>query len=177
MPAQRALITWRNGEESMVVQSGMHGSKGTYAWIVPVPSKPSKIDSSPTYSMDLDRLRYKFHVLPLLDRTVAEPALGLGILLLACGLYGVIRPDRRRVLPIIVALFSGTVLFALIFPVFAGVERGAMGARVSTLESADVGPYHVDVVKSSDPGAMFSWLKERDGSIGPVAEKNPNRSP
>lgn len=171
IPYQSALIKWRGGEETMVVQSEIRGPAGSYAWIVPVPSKPSTIDT--TNGRIFDTLYRKLTPRPFFDPNVGWPLLSLGVLLLTFGLYGIVRPERRRIPGMIVALFCSMFVVGCLLQVTAGVPRGAMGGAgsVATLASEDVGSYHVDVVRSSGPEAMLSWLKKRDGSIGPVAER------
>lgn len=167
MPTQRALIKWRGGEETMIVQSYMRGPAGTYAWIVPIPSKPSKIGTTSGYV--LGSLAGRLRPRPFLDPSLSGFSWCLGLLLLALGLYGIKRPERRRVPLLILALVGVGAPIAYLFAYMSVPVGGAAAGAVSKLMSEDVGDYHVDVVRSSDPAAMTSWLKQRDGSIGSVA--------
>jgi hypothetical protein len=40
MPDQRALLVWRNGTETLVIESRFVGQGEDFAWVVPLPAKP-----------------------------------------------------------------------------------------------------------------------------------------
>jgi hypothetical protein len=40
MPDQRALLSWRDGVQTLVIESAFVGEGREFAWVVPVPSKP-----------------------------------------------------------------------------------------------------------------------------------------
>lgn len=40
MPDQRALVAWRDGVETLVIESAFVGTGADFAWVVPLPAKP-----------------------------------------------------------------------------------------------------------------------------------------
>ena len=44
IPVQRALVKYRGGTESLIVESTLNGEGGDYGWIIPVPSPPTKFE-------------------------------------------------------------------------------------------------------------------------------------
>lgn len=53
LPYQRALVAYRHGQEFMVVQSVLHGPPGNYAWVIPLPNPPSRIETSEAPNFDI----------------------------------------------------------------------------------------------------------------------------
>ena len=44
MPSQRALLVWREGVETLVVESAVDSQSPALAWIMPLPAAPTKIE-------------------------------------------------------------------------------------------------------------------------------------
>jgi len=44
IPVQRALVKYRDGIETLIIESSMSGEKGNYGWIIPLPNQPQKFD-------------------------------------------------------------------------------------------------------------------------------------
>lgn len=44
IPYQRAILKFKDGQESLIVESFLQGRTGDYAWIVPVPNEPTLIE-------------------------------------------------------------------------------------------------------------------------------------
>lgn len=45
MPSQRAFVDWRNGVETMIVESDFNGEPGSYVWYLPVPARPLSVEA------------------------------------------------------------------------------------------------------------------------------------
>lgn len=41
IPDQRALISWANGMERLIIETRLAGSGTNFAWVVPLPSRPT----------------------------------------------------------------------------------------------------------------------------------------
>ena len=48
MPSQRAIIKYRDGVETLIVESAFKGAGKEMAWILPLPSKPTEIAKAGT---------------------------------------------------------------------------------------------------------------------------------
>jgi len=94
LPYQRALISHRNGVETLIVESELKGPKGDYAWIVPVPNPPTKVleVNSESLERDFDRANPEF-----VAYQSVWPFGVFGILLLISALVAARNPSRKRV--------------------------------------------------------------------------------
>jgi hypothetical protein len=76
MPDQRALLVWRGGTETLVIESRFTGTGDHFAWVVPLPSKP---EIKPATSGALPSLQAVFR--PRIIEPVALGFLGPAIFL------------------------------------------------------------------------------------------------
>ncbi len=79
MPDQRALLAWKDGTETLVIESAFVGQGTDFAWVVPFPTKPEVFAATPG-------------TLPaavaLMQPVIAESTKGSWGLWLALGLVG-----------------------------------------------------------------------------------------
>jgi hypothetical protein len=172
LPSQRALIAWKDGEETMVVQTDFTGRPGGYAWVLPVPSLPAEI-----LAVDEDALTY-FDGWAMPRREYREDnamffQASLGLTFTGLGILAIVQLKRRNVVAILIAGAACTYLIGTVFRPFpraAGADTEAAAGKVSVLSSNDVGNYKVQVVRSSDSSAMATWLKLHKARMTPKAK-------
>jgi hypothetical protein len=164
LPYQRALISHRNGVETLIVESELKGPKGDYAWIVPVPNPPTKVleVNSESLERDFDRANPEF-----VAYQSVWPFGVFGILLLISALVAARNPSPKTgallvVDSIILYLFLGLVAQPFMAP---KAHKG-----VTTLSKMSVGAYNVEVVRSDDPKALDAWMQKNGGQLNPRAE-------
>ena len=46
IPAQRALVRYENGAETLIIESTLDGEGQKFGWIIPVPAKPTRLEKS-----------------------------------------------------------------------------------------------------------------------------------
>lgn len=56
VPDQRAIVAWDQGVETLIVESSLRGGKGSYSWILPLPSVPTLVRPARASVIPLSRL-------------------------------------------------------------------------------------------------------------------------
>jgi hypothetical protein len=163
IPAQRALIVHRNGEETLVVESGLDSPSAELGWVIPLPSEPTALKSvSPGVLKTL--------TLCLQPKVVTEiPGLGLAFvgLLVAAGLF--LRKSGHPDAGLILIVLPGFALFISAFTLSANLAASPRGVDghpgIEIRQEVDVGDYRVTVLKADDAKALDAWLVS-DGLAG-----------
>ena len=165
IPSQRALITFRDGMETMVVETAFSGQGGDVAWLLPVPAKPvAMAKASPgVFSMLTTALQPDV-------RYGANRRAFLLLMPLAVWTFFLIALDRFapvRALACAVLFFALPVLASLLVPPrfsgFASLSGGMAGVRASDAER--IGDYEVRVLEADSADALSTWLSE-NGHMG-----------
>jgi len=94
IPVQRALLKYRNGIETLIIESSLNGEKSNYGWIIPVPNLPLKFEKvSPGLLKTLSlQLQPKIHYAPLHpkvseDRDIHIATLYTALFLIGCFIF------------------------------------------------------------------------------------------
>lgn len=173
IPVQRAVVSFIDQVESMVVESKLEAPSGDYAWIVPVPSEPIAVKAFK--SDDFDDLFQRGR--PYVDDPIRSgySAVIFSILLaivLAITLARYVRPNGGGA-----ACGAGAGLgciwfilllvgFGLTTKVGCSKDEEAIGKSVGT-----VGSYDVSVVRGKTGDAVIKWLKDRRMLVPATASK------
>jgi hypothetical protein len=171
IPAQHALITFRDGVETLVVESTVENDGSELAWIIPVPAKPTRYEALEPGFIDTLRVYVGSRVVEGWVRSDLMGFFLLGLFwLLSFKLFP--RPYTRGswffiVVYVIVCLVVIT-MFAL------GGVRGpgapAPPPGVKVLEAQRVGQYDVALLEAAEAGAVQAWLDaEGFGALPPEA--------
>ncbi|MGV3614244.1 MAG: DUF2330 domain-containing protein [Fimbriimonas sp.] len=171
IPYQRAIISYRDGIQTMVVESTLDGPPGDYVWIVPVPTPPKRVmEVTPEGMRYADR-----HLGPIVSRLDAGTDVlhwvGVWLALVAFAVaWRGFHPDRRRrdlTVAIGVAV-AGAIGAALFTPVFASQSGSPKG--VISVSAHRAGSYRVDVLRPDDGKALREWVEMRGGSLTAEAQ-------
>lgn len=169
--AQRAVLSWRDGKETLIIASALDSQAQQLGWIIPVPAVPETIEKATPGS--LKTLEFCIqpritHDLYPLDRAVIV-ATAIGNLLVGTWLFR--RKSFGCLLTLVVVLFllNGLLLSA-----------GSSGSPVATKSSglkvektAAVGSYKISILRASQTGRLDSWLADNGfaalpGAAGPI---------
>lgn len=156
IPAQQAIVTWKDGTETLVIASSLDSESQKLGWIIPLPSVPDTIEKAtpgtlktlafalqPTITHDL-YLECKMSVILL---TVV-------LLLLATVLF--YRQGFRDLLLLLAILF---VLSAALFPAGMSASGGHAMARAAHVEkTVRVGAYAISILRSGHTDGLTQWL-------------------
>lgn len=161
---QRALVSWRDGEQITVVENSIR-ARGQTAWLLPIPGKPSQIEQLPDDFFSLLSSRYH---LPAVNHAAYLPA-GIILLLLVLGGIGLVQQaskgGREKVKPKDFLIMCGLVLAlglvacAVVFPVFA--QSKSSSAEFADFEVTRIGNYETSIIPPDRTDAGFHWLQKR----------------
>ena len=162
IPAQQAAIVFDGAKETLILQIQFKGEGESFAWLVPVPSRPEVDAANPGFFSFLESISQPKVV------TSGFPVLS-GILAVLLLLSFPFLASRRSV------LFWAKALAAIIFGAFVlsvlWTNSGPMGSRgidhvavpgVMVHEAETVGPYDIAVLSSDDPHALALWFKKNE---------------
>jgi hypothetical protein len=173
MPDQRALLAWKDGVETLVIESAFVGKGTDFAWVVPLPSKPEVF---PATRGTLPA------AVALMQPTLAEPwpeelwiaaaaLLGIGFVTLVIGWRWLNKTTMLR--------FLGYVLLGLMLVVIFIPSVGKVGQSLPagvlpggiTVERHQVGDYDVAVLSGTAGDGVVPWLEANGFALGAAAKK------
>ena|GEM_PF-4123805 len=161
-PYQRAILKFRNGEETLVIESMVTARQPEIAWLLPIPSKPKSVEAVTHGTIET----LATVMGPHWYQESSGVVLGFGwlaLVLMAMCMRSVRKfPDHPR--PFVRALFEALVVVgltgiaaAIFFPVFAGA-----GPRKSLLTPILVGSYEMTPVEG---GSALTQLENLGFSL------------
>lgn len=169
IPVQRALLKYRSGIETLVIESSLNGEKSDYGWIIPIPNLPLKFEKvSPGLLKTLSlQLHPKIHYDPR-DRELPDDlAIWVGtlytaLILIIC--FIIMRWGAKySIIPI--ALF---VVFTILLPNFLAYHDKAylagpgFSSRLDPLvkikDREVVGSYEIFMLEARDSFQLNLWL-------------------
>jgi len=168
IPYQRALILFRDGTQTMILQSQYRAPNGTIepsmGWVVPVPAVP-QLGSMP--ADDASRLfsqlgrwtsprATRLREYAMLAWWVGTVAVTIVALALRLGPWAARVAERRVAWDRMAMLGIAGCMFSLLLLPTLGHARGL--SSVEVVVEQKVGVYDVQVVRSSDSGGLVEWL-------------------
>ena len=182
IPYQRALILFRDGRETLVLQSKYEiprtPAKVSLGWVVPVPAVPevASMPAGSAQSMFWElSMRSRPRVTSLFDMiayVLFFGLLGLSLMTLLLGLLSYVFPfppwflrnrDRLIRFP-----FYSLLTLILMSPIAFISARAWKGGDygVDVIAEHRVGIYDVKVVKATDTGELIAWLQAHEFKFG-----------
>jgi hypothetical protein len=170
IPDQQALIGFKDGVETLVIDTAFRGAGGEFAWVVPLPAKPEISPATPGLFTTLQIL--------CAPKIVAhEPDWRVFFLVAGVALLGSILALRRgaRISSVVIVWVVMLLLCGVLLPglVTAGVTAGNGGAteagEVTVLDRKTVGVFDTVTLASAQGEAVFAWLKSNGFQTPPEA--------
>lgn len=155
--AQRAIVCWKDGQETLVIASALDSESQSLGWIIPLPSVPTKIEkASPGILRTLD-----FCIQPVITHDLS-PLVTITIVL-ACIVNWVVatlifKPERLGC--VVILLGTMGILFSLMLPAMGGSGRATRASSVQVDETVAVGAYLVSILNPTQPEELNAWLAE-----------------
>jgi len=167
IPYQRAIISYADGEELLILQSKFEGEGKDFGWVIPVPTQP-KLGSIKTG--DEERFLVSLDIATMPDVTKISEIVFLLFVSVMSILFILLIVERIscavRHTPV-PKFFQGSIelilLLVLIFIVTAGITTpNLLSSRlgVEVLSQQQVGIYDTRIIKASDAREMINWLNE-----------------
>jgi len=183
IPYQRAVISHKNGVETLIVESTLNGPEGDYAWIVPVPSPPTVMAKTNKSALDQSVSSSRPHLETDSIFALTYMAVVICAALMLVAIAGPIANKGSRGMRV-AAYFAETALVLVVAAIICWISHpypspgtagtrstdAAMPAKVAVLEHKNVGSFDVSVVKSMDSKTLMDWL-ETNGFKAPATAK------
>jgi len=172
VPFQRAMILFKNGEETLIIQSRLHAAEvkstnAVFGWVVPVPDVPTLATMEDDTGWQLfHRLAWmsKPRVIRVREIVLATLFVG-GLALMAVGLLLLVacHPESRlwrhrsafEKLVVLGLVTAGLTFFS---PAFLTGSAKVSGDGVDVLDARDVGIYATHTIKSDSSQSLVEWL-------------------
>jgi len=159
IPDQRALLSWSNGMERLIIETRFIGAGTNFAWVVPLPSRPVVEPASRGLFPTLLHL--------MQPRVIHAPSNAwLPGLALTAALVAVILSRWTAAKAVafmgILVLLAGMLLPALST---AGAKAGGRGASVEILDRQCAGVFESTTVTGRDPAALRAWFQVHGYSL------------
>lgn len=186
IPYQRAFISYRDGVETLIVESFLQAPKGDYGWVVPVPASPTRVEAvTPGTLATMETL-----VRPMFERPVGPQQLALALALAFVFLLaatGPLRHTRRGVRAVCIHLVEavfGFLLAALTISLLltngffrSKGSEAAADSPYPTVEGVTVrdlgriGAYDVSVLSGTSAAGVSTWLENNGFAVPAEASK------
>lgn len=180
IPYQRALILFKDGTETLVLQSKYEipkiESKASLGWVVPVPAEP-QIASLPADTAQGVFMRLSMNSRPEVTRIVPIVigwllllTAGLSILIISGWALSSVIPlpswfmQKKRKLARL-ALYGLLICFIIGFFAF-GLPSLSASTGVDVIKEQRVGIYDIKIVKSTNSSDLIAWLNKNEFKFG-----------
>ena len=156
IPMQRAMVRWRDGEETLVVESALRTESRQVGWILPIPAEPAKLEvADPDMLKSMAMLMQPRVIHDLWSYVSGVWQWAVLILLMTLGVTVL----RRGVAEALVLAFFLLMLYSIFLPSLAGLS-GVDGVNgVDVITSQRVGDYEATTLRAKDAAAVSGWLK------------------
>jgi hypothetical protein len=158
IPSQRAIISYRDGVETLVVESSYATDSPAVGWILPIPAEPQSIEVA-------DRDVLESVAMCMRPRMVHDLEQGLWAVRMALLIVGVCSaamiasPKGGRLEIIVVAVLAFFFLLSIMLPSLSAGGGSADIAGIHELSLQRVGGSEVATLKAKDATALQGWLK------------------
>lgn len=143
MPSQRAFVDWRNGVETMIVESDFNGEPGSYVWYLPVPARPLSVEAIRPGA--LQTLQESIPIRVSRSRAASFTPFCLAGLLISVILISIRRRFRRRAAWAAIACATAGLFYLVSVIVYPRLQP-PWAAKTSAGDDSVVGSFHVKVV-------------------------------
>ncbi len=167
IPSQRALLSWKDGVETLVISSALDSEAQRLGWIIPIPATPTKIEKESPGGLKT----LSFCLQPKITHDLHQMTVASVVELIVVNLIGAtLLFKRKRLVALLLLLFVLLLLWTSLLT--AGGTIGVAAARTdkSLVEkTATVGSYVVSVLRPSRPGDLNVWLGDNGFAALPAA--------
>ncbi|MBI5095563.1 MAG: DUF2330 domain-containing protein [Candidatus Hydrogenedentes bacterium] len=171
IPWQRALITYKDGVEHLMVQSAVDADGATLGWIIPVPRVPTDIAKGSVGALQILSMRLQPQIIDVGSKLAGRHAY-YRLFAIICSAWAISvvagSPTWKKLLRSIPVLGGLIVLLwlytALSSPrgetksAVAGSTRGRIASSVAVEETARIGNYDVATLKAEKAEDLRAWL-------------------
>lgn len=167
IPTQRAIISYHNGKETLIIESSLNGKGKDFGWIIPLPSAPDKIDKMSKGIFKTMPFLIQPRIIHDLSRWFSLPITILVIVLL--GVICFVSLKKGGLIEFILYLLLVGFLSSMLLSAVVKARGRPQGIRleiehekVEILEQVKAGIYEVTILKAKETTDLYNWL-DRNG--------------
>lgn len=172
IPVQRALILWRDGTETLVVESSLDGESPNVGWVLPLPAEPTTLDVADGGMLTSLTMSQRASITHDLSRPVIILVILLCALIPIAALV-IFRADADipwfELCLFLIFYFFMLSLFPTLGAAGGGMALETLEQGVEVSSQQRVGNYEVSVLRAKSSDMLSAWLKT--GSLLPLNEK------
>jgi len=164
IPSQRAILSYRDGTEKLMIESALDGQGREFGWVIPLPSKPTEFEKTSPGLIKTFSLVMQPRIIHDLTRELGT--LWRIVVLVTFGSFIVVGTKPSDRILWLVLLF---VVFVVLFTPHLG--RRSQGTAATDMPGVrihdvrQVGSYELTVLKAESSQALDAWL-EHNGFMG-----------
>lgn len=163
IPTQRAILSYKDGIETLIIESSLNAEGQSFGWILPLPAEPVEIRKTPLELLNV----FSNHTEPEIYHEYAGSVLiAFVVLTTFCMIYILMRNSFMTIL--ILVLFGLMILGAIIPRCMPQLGRGhdineaARSPGVDMTKHVEIGSYEVSVLRASRADELNRWLGNND---------------
>ena len=164
IPSQRAILSYRDGTEKLMIESSLDGQGQEFGWVIPLPSKPTEFEKTSAGLINTFGLGLQPKIIHDLTRELST--LWPIVMLVTFGCLIVTGTKSPVRILLLVSLF---VFFLGIFAPHLGTRfqataiTDAPGIKIHDVRQ--VGSYELTVLEAESSQALDAWLED-NGFVG-----------
>ncbi len=161
VPAQRAILKWKDGVETLVISSTLDSESQELGWIIPLPSVPDTIEKEtpgPLKTINFCLQPDITHEMTSVVRSVLFMVVFLNLVL------AIILFRRESLWSFLLWLFLLMMIFGLCLGSLssAGSSSGTRPGRLVAEKTASVGSYEIAILRPQKAEELSGWLSENE---------------
>jgi len=162
IPMQRAIIKYRNNVETLIIESTLNGKGQDFAWVIPVPTIPLKIEKMTPGLLETLSLRLRHTIIDNANAKLSFSVLGI-LFYSSCLILIFMR--REVFIPIFVLsvlVLMGLIMAPNLIRYGAGGPGAGINPKVNILQHNTIGNYEAFLLQSDMDADLNSWLAKRN---------------
>ncbi|MFZ1933728.1 MAG: DUF2330 domain-containing protein [Thermoguttaceae bacterium] len=172
IPAQRAVLSWRDGQETLLISSALDSESQKLGWIIPLPAVPKTIEKqTPGTLKTLD-----FCIQPEITHDLYPQVVFAvyAFFVINVVLATLLFKKKERLGFLLVELFFIAVVPALMLPALgSGRPSITKAANAAVEKTATVGSYQIGILRPQKLDNLNAWLAENGFSVLPSTAASP----
>ncbi len=172
MPTQRAILRYKDGVETLIIEAAFDAEGKNFGWVIPVPAKPTNLEkASPGFLKTLS-LNIQPKITHILSRKYI-PVYGVVLLVFLWSIVVLIY-KKGLLVELLVILLAILILFSIVSPAFQiggmSLQRGVRKKEsnqikgITVHDMAEIGDYIVSVLEAEQSEALDTWL-DKNGFV------------
>ena len=173
IPSQRAIITFRDGVQTLIVESTVKGQGESLGWVLPLPAEPISIEpcSAGTIRSMAALVQPEIKGDQLGKEWVQGSLTVLLIVIISCFTGTIARRKGASLLAVTLMVLLVLIIIGSMLPALSAARAGRSIAGVNVVESKQVGSYDVTVIQDDSAKAVEQWLSENGFQFESAASK------